>query len=80
MNNTFLLFYSPKAQTEPSIIFNISKMAHLLRLAINHGTFTFVNILLCTSFKDFQRSFYNNAQGSFARLLLVQFAGNERKQ
>ena len=62
------------------MIFNISKMVHLLRLAINHETFTFVNIVLCTSFKDFQRSFYNNAQGSFARLLLVQFAGNEQKQ
>ena len=60
--------------------FNISKMVHLLQLANNHGTFTFVNISLCTSFKDFQRSFYNNPQGSFARLLLVQFAGNEQKQ
>ena len=59
------------------MIFNISKMVHLLQLANNHGTFTFVNLLLCTSFKDFERSFYNKAQGSFARLLLVQFAGNE---
>ena len=62
------------------MFFNISKMVHLLQLANNHETFTLMNIVLCTSFKDFQRSFYNNAQGSFARLLLVQFAGNEQKQ
>ena len=52
--------------------FNISKMVYLLQLANNHGTFTFVNILLSTSFKDFQRSFYNNGRITFARLLLVQ--------
>ena len=37
--------------------FNISKMVYLLQLANNHGTFTFVNILLCTSFKDFHDIF-----------------------
>ena len=59
---------------------NVYSQRSLLQLVDNHGTVTFVNILLCSSFRDFQRSFCNNAQGSFARLLLVQFAGNEQKQ
>ena len=66
MNNTF------SQALEPSMNFIMSKMVYLLQLANNHGTFTFVNILLCTSFKDFQRSFYNNGRIRFARLLLVQ--------
>ena len=52
--------------------FIMLKMVYLLQLANNHGTFTFVNILLCTSSKDFKRSFYNNGRSAFARLLLVQ--------
>ena len=59
---------------------NVYSQRSLLQLDDNHGTFTFVNILLCSSFRDFQRSFSNNAEGSFARLLLVQFAGNEQKE
>ena len=58
---------------------NVYSQRSLLQLVDNQGTVTFVNILLCSSFRDFQRSFSNNAQGSFARLLLVQFAGNEQK-
>ena len=52
--------------------FNISKMVYLLQLANNYGTFTFVNILLCTSVKEFQRSFYKNGRRTFARALLMQ--------
>ena len=59
---------------------NVYSQRSLLQLVDNHETVTFVNILLCSSFRDFQRSFCNNARGSFTRLLLVQFAGNEQKQ